>query len=289
MAIIGVKSRKEVFGVNFGGDSASPAPQAQGRVYLAPPGVVTRGRIIHELSGKFLEFPLNPSEIKEEKGNNLSEDLIPGYTDPVINYSSGRVNKLTFVVQLDIDFQRRRAPTMQLKKGQAEARSYAQQVGVDEAAEDRAYRSRAYVIAASIEAELLFLEAFTLPSEVPASAALAAIPSRRPSALLFSFGPRYTTAARWLVDDFKIDVTRFDQRLRPLAAKVNLGLKLQSIGAGPAAPDPRLASSVLDRIEALGTPQRLPAPLAAARQGSSLSSSFGVPTTLAAGRPKVSF
>src|SRR5262249_13192662 len=51
--------------------------------------------------GNFLTFLYNPQTVTEKKGSNITEDPIPGFSDPLLRWASGKVRVITFELDLD--------------------------------------------------------------------------------------------------------------------------------------------------------------------------------------------
>lgn len=61
---------------------------------------VKRGRLTNARTGTFLEFLYNPTEVSESMGVNMSEDNLPGASDPLIHFASGKVRQISFKLDL---------------------------------------------------------------------------------------------------------------------------------------------------------------------------------------------
>ncbi len=61
---------------------------------------VARGRLTNFRTGNFLEFIYNPVKVGDRKGVNLAEDAVPGFSDPMVRFASGKARILTFSLQL---------------------------------------------------------------------------------------------------------------------------------------------------------------------------------------------
>jgi len=59
-----------------------------------------RGRITNYRTGTFLEFLYNPTEVTEDFSVTLSEDPLPGASDPIIHFASGKAKAIKFQLQL---------------------------------------------------------------------------------------------------------------------------------------------------------------------------------------------
>ena len=64
---------------------------------------VKRGRITNARTTEYMEFSLNPTSIKAGVGSNLANDNIPGGSDPLLRWMSGKGRTISFDLQLDGD------------------------------------------------------------------------------------------------------------------------------------------------------------------------------------------
>jgi hypothetical protein len=61
---------------------------------------VKRGRLTNYRTANFVEFTLNPTQIRDSKGNNMVEQGIPGFSDPFVMWASGKARVISFDLDL---------------------------------------------------------------------------------------------------------------------------------------------------------------------------------------------
>jgi hypothetical protein len=154
-----------------------------------------RGRLTNYRTAAFIDFLYNPSNIKDKKGVNLSEDAIPGYSDPLIRFASGKTNIISFT--LDID-------------GESSRRFRGNPFPAVDATTDDSF---------TIEGELAFYEQFMFPTNPDDNGADGA-----PDRAVLTFGPRFP-GVLCAVDDVDFDIVEFGRSLEPTKAKVHIVLK----------------------------------------------------------------
>jgi len=67
------------------------------------PPSVTKGRFTIESTGDFREFSLNPNTVTDDKGANYPEAIVPGLSEPIIQYGHGTRRGINFILRLDAD------------------------------------------------------------------------------------------------------------------------------------------------------------------------------------------
>lgn len=160
---------------------------------------VKRGRFTNYRTHAFVEFLYNPTTIKEKPGVNLSSDDIPGASDPLLRFASGKGRPIAFDVQLCGESSLRRRGSNMINAAHNE---------------DAVNGDGGYSIAAEIE----FFEQFTYPTD-PALGGTGA-----PDLVVFTFGRRYR-GILCTMEDLDIDVFEFDPDLNPTRANLSVSLK----------------------------------------------------------------
>lgn len=155
-----------------------------------------KGMLTNMRTGENLTFGINPSEIDYEHSANVSEDAIPGFSDPLLRFASGKTKVIKFKLQLSGE--------MRLRYGVQQFPN-----GADGSTGGTNY---------SIKGELDFLEAACSPTD-PAAGGDGGL-----DRFAFTFGSKFPSVAVF-VCDAPSKLKRFDSQLNPTEADVNLVLK----------------------------------------------------------------
>jgi hypothetical protein len=65
------------------------------------PVKVTKGVMTNVRTGITKQFSINPHTVRKKNGSHLSEDPIPGFSDPKLDYAAGKTRTFSFQLQLD--------------------------------------------------------------------------------------------------------------------------------------------------------------------------------------------
>lgn len=159
-------------------------------------GVVpVKGSLTVVDTGEFAPFMFNPANIRQAKGINYAEQIVPGVSDPVIQYAAGGARTISLELYLDGDRGRnrpRRQNARRTDKGDS----------LDIADEIRFYESLLYPMKRD---GVLFTDV-------------------HPSVVLFSFGVLYQRVP-CVVATADSEVTFWTPDLRPMKATVRIELK----------------------------------------------------------------
>lgn len=163
---------------------------------------VVRGRFTNVRTFESMEFAINPTKIKEKKGANLIEDPLPGQSDPLVRWASGKTSAITIQLELDAEMTYRRF-----------------------AARHANYASDGEAVPEvwTVDGEIAFIEQFQFPVGDEDGVGGEAF---GPDLIAFTFGPRYPGVVCAL-DDLDIDIEEWTPDLRPTKAKLNIVLKRQ--------------------------------------------------------------
>lgn len=161
-------------------------------------GKVERGRITNYRTTEFLEFTYNPHTIHSKGGSNLAEDAIPGFSDPLIRWASGKTKTISFSLELSGEGTLRRSgvPFRNYAEGQSDE-----------------------IDSFSVNGEIAFLQSFTYPTDPALPGGSAA-----PDLLIFRFGPRYP-GVLCVMESADDEIIEWSPKLEPVRAKVQITLK----------------------------------------------------------------
>lgn len=177
---------------------------------------VKRGRFTNYRTGVFIEFLYNPDRITDRKGVNLIVDPIPGQSDALVRFASGRENNISFTLKLCGESSLRRRGINFLNGAVAE-----KPVSV---------ATTTYSIAGEIE----WFRSFEHPvdPELPLRAAFSTSSSRLksddrfggPDLVVFTFGRLYQ-GVLCAVESVDVDIHEFSPELDPTKADLSIALK----------------------------------------------------------------
>lgn len=161
------------------------------------PNKVSRASITNFRTADKMEFSLNPSSVKETKGDPWAIDGIPGTSDPKLAFGSGKVSTIKFSLNVDaeVTLRRRGVP---FGNGASVSRPMSQ---------------KSY----SVAGEIAFLESFTFPADTAEGG------NGAPDTLIFRMGSRYPGIV-CLMATCDIDITQFTPQLEPARAKLDITL-----------------------------------------------------------------
>lgn len=161
---------------------------------------VARGRLTNYRTGNYVEFLYNPTSISKKQGVNLSEDNLPGSSDPLVHFASGKARSVTFSLQLCGE------SSLRLRGANL---TNAIEADVEEDPTETL----------SIAGEIEFYESFTYPvdPELPGS-------DGGCDKLVFTFG-RTIRHFLCVMEELDVNVTQFTPSLQPYRATLNLTLK----------------------------------------------------------------
>jgi hypothetical protein len=159
---------------------------------------VKRGRITNLRTAAFVEFSLNPSSIKRQKGAGYSEDPIPGSSHPIVRFASGKSQVFSFSLDLDGEMVTRRRP--QLLNGN--------DIYQDVATEERSL---------SIRGEIEFYESFMYPASPDDG-------GDGPDRIVLTYGSLFP-GVTCFVEKVDVDVTMWLSNLDPMKATLQFSLK----------------------------------------------------------------
>lgn len=188
-------------------------------------GKVQRGRLTNLRTGEGMSFALNPSTIRLAGGSHIAEDAIPGFSDPLLRWMSGKTKTISFTLFHDGEI------TLRVKGNQfvnnAKTTSEGQPPKTWGAGENTAFVDdpQGYSIAGALE----FLDSFQYPvdPEEPGSDGGA-------DRLVLSFGS-YLRGVVCVLDTLSHEITEFDPDLNPTKAKSDITLKryvIENVYAG---------------------------------------------------------
>jgi hypothetical protein len=161
---------------------------------------VRRGRITNARTTESLEFLYNPTSINEKLGATYVSDDIPGGSDPLLTFASGKAKVVTFSLQLC---------------GESSLRRRGKQITNDAL---RGFDPK--VTPYDITGEIEFFKQFCYPTDPNVQQRANGGPDR----LLLSFG-RVFQAVPCLLEDLDVDMTEFTPDLDPSRAVLKLTLK----------------------------------------------------------------
>ena len=164
--------------------------------YTAPN--VVRGKLSNLRTGNFVTFVYNPSALQDRKGNNYSEEAIPGHSDPIIRWASGKSRELSFTLELC-------GVSRILRTG----------VNLGNGAASNEIDPKGF----SIQGELEFFQSLEHPTD-PKLAGSDGGPDR----VVFTMGPMYAGRV-CVLTDLSTNVIEWDPDLRPVRATVQFTLK----------------------------------------------------------------
>ncbi len=164
---------------------------------------VKRGRLTNFRTGNYVTFLYNPTSLSETKGNNLSEDAIPGFSDPLIRFASGKARVVTFSLEIDGESRIRRSGVNLLNGARPEPIENA--------------------LGFSIAGEIEFFQSLEYPVDpsLPGS-------DGGPDKVVFTLGPMYD-GVLCVVEQVPVTITEWDPELNPTRATLNLTLKAINI------------------------------------------------------------
>lgn len=161
---------------------------------------VVRGRLTNARTGVSLGFLFNPTSIKDAGGAaNIAEDAIPGFSDTLVRWLSGKSKPISFVIRLD------GTESLRLRGGNL---GNAAQRGRPDEAESF-----------SIAGEIAFFESFAFPVDPDLPGATGGADN-----VIFSFGSRYRRVL-CAMEVGEIEITDFTPQLDPHRATIPIVLR----------------------------------------------------------------
>jgi hypothetical protein len=160
-----------------------------------------RGMLTNVRTGASLRFPLNPTKIPYKSGSNTVKDSIPGFSDPIVKWASGKEKSIKLSLHLDAIW------------------SYEHNGGVFANAADPKLATAAAQGVLTIQGELAFLEQFYLPvhpDEAPGNYG--------PDLVSLTYGPMFGGIICMADGDFSVDITCFTSHMEPSVADVEMTL-----------------------------------------------------------------
>lgn len=161
--------------------------------FTAPPHF--RGHIINERTSALYEFNINPNEVQEDKGSHISDDPIPGFSHPKLDWAAGKTASIHLTIDLDAEMTFRVRGVAFFNRA------------------DTGYDPDQY----TVRNEIAFFEHFQFPGKPE-------LGGRGADIALLTWGSRYSATA-CLVDDVKVHITESSPEGEPTKAKITMVLK----------------------------------------------------------------
>lgn len=157
-----------------------------------------KGRLTNFRTGDFLEFLYNPTSYKEKAGANHAEDTIPGSSDVLLRWMSGKARTLQFSLSLCGESRLRFSKVNLINQARGDSIDRATRFGV--------------------EGEIEFFESFSYPVD-PADGGDGGCDK-----VVFTFGRRHQ-GTLCVLDEIEIEPTEFTPELDISRATVSFSLK----------------------------------------------------------------
>lgn len=176
---------------------------------------VVRGRLTNERTLATLQFGLNPTSIKVTQGANLAEDMIPGSSDPIARWMSGKGTVLSFQIVTDGEINLRTLG-LQMGNGSNTVETAPRTWGAGPGQVALATDQFSYDISGTLE----FLDQFMNPVDPSLPGA-----NGGPDRVVLSFGA-YLRRVICVVHDLEHDITEWSPDLAPVKATTTIKLRV---------------------------------------------------------------
>ena len=154
--------------------------------------VANRTRFTNYRTGEYYETGVNPQPIKDSCGSNLVEYPVPGLSDPIIDWISGKAKTIHLTIELDAEIEARR---LGFSRGDSGNYEY------------------------DLTSDIAWFESFCFPVD-PTECSW----KKEPDKLIFTMGSRYN-GILCLLESVDIEITEFSPKHAPTKAKLGLSLK----------------------------------------------------------------
>ena len=175
---------------------------------------VVKGRFSIPATGETLIFMFNPPTIRDRQGISYPDQVVPGMSHPVSQYTGGGPRLITFELYLDGD----RGRVGRGNEGRLQNRATAPQR--QEAQRQRSNLEVEGAPSKSIQAEIEFYRSLRHPAQVDGQG-LAQI---HPHLILFSYGPLFD-AVPCQVQQADPEIIHWNLNLEPVRANIEIVLK----------------------------------------------------------------
>lgn len=168
---------------------------------FSPWATPQRGRLTNVRTGASFQFPLNPTKMPYKGGSNLVKDAVPGFSDPIVKWASGKEKSVKLSLHLDALW------------------SYQHNGGVFANAADPSLVDAAARGVLTIQGEIAFLAQFYLPVDPDEASA-----NYGPDLVSLTYGTLFGGTIYMADGDFSVDVTCFTGLGEPSVADVEMTL-----------------------------------------------------------------
>lgn len=185
------------------------------------PPKVQRGGLTNYRTNIGVPFLYNPAAIEEKKGVTWAEDPVPGTSDPLLRFASGKASVISFQLELCGESSIRRRGVQIINYASAQDENYVASELARASADPLGDGPQPSY---SVDGEIEFFESFQFPTD-PAEGG-----SGAPDLAVFTFGRRYP-GVLVVVEDVAVNLTEFTPNLLTSRATLGITLKRYVIGS----------------------------------------------------------